>query len=124
MRDLDSVLRDLSHAFLHLELDGKVPTIDSRTPEGDTPLHLAAHYGDSEAIGILVAAGADINAIGDMGYTPLHYAVASEFVGSVDALLKLGASPSILNEFEKSPETNAQQTGIRELFALFGNHAV
>jgi ankyrin repeat protein len=38
------------------------------------PLHLAAHKGDVAALKRLLAAGADVNARGDHGRTPLHVA--------------------------------------------------
>ncbi|NIN34750.1 MAG: ankyrin repeat domain-containing protein, partial [Gammaproteobacteria bacterium] len=39
------------------------------------PIHVAAAWGDCEAISILVDAGADINARGERGFTPLMEAV-------------------------------------------------
>src|SRR4051794_40369406 len=119
IRDLESVLRDLEDGFLNITLDGKSLTINSRTPEGDTPLHLAAHRSDAQAIAVLAAAGADLNARGDMSSTPLHYAVASRCVPAADTLLKLGASPSIRNEFGKSPADDARASGMSELVAVF-----
>ena len=45
---------------------------------GDTPLHAVVFWNNVEALEALLAAGADANAIGEMGKTPMHYAVASE----------------------------------------------
>ncbi|MCC7035773.1 MAG: ankyrin repeat domain-containing protein [Alphaproteobacteria bacterium] len=69
------------------------------TPEGDTCLHIAAIRGDLRLVKILVEAGLDVNFIGDMGYTPLHYASKGKHQKVVDFLLRAGAQPDIKNEF-------------------------
>jgi ankyrin repeat protein len=46
-------------------------TINDRDLLGDTPLHVASQMGDAIAVQVLVDAGADPNAIGDRGRTPL-----------------------------------------------------
>lgn len=69
-------------------------------PDGDTCLHIAAHRDDLESIRLLLKAGLDVNARGDMGYTPLHYARSREVF---DVLLASNADPSIKNEFGKVP---------------------
>ena len=45
---------------------------DTRNAQGNTPLHLAALYGNSKAKELLIAAGADVSAVNDDGYTPLQ----------------------------------------------------
>lgn len=45
-----------------------------KDPQGITPLHEAAAYGNSEAFFILLQAGADIHAVSNLVETPLHAA--------------------------------------------------
>ncbi|PLY02238.1 MAG: hypothetical protein C0624_09160 [Desulfuromonas sp.] len=73
---------------------------------GTTPLHIAATWGDCEAIQLLVAAGADLNAQGECGFTPLMEAVAQANVEAVEQLIELGAAP-IENEEGYSPSAFA-----------------
>ncbi len=43
--------------------------------DNDRPLHVAAMWGDVEAIDMLVAAGAEVDARGEFNFTPLRNAV-------------------------------------------------
>ena len=70
-----------------------------RTPEGDSCLHIAAIRGDFRAVKLLIEAGLDVNFIGDMGYTPLHYASKGNHQTIVDFMLSKGAQSNITNEF-------------------------
>lgn len=49
-------------------------SVHSRDGAGDTLLHHACRYGDLESARILIDAGADVNATGEHGATPLHMA--------------------------------------------------
>ena len=50
-----------------------------------------SNWGDCEAIYLLVEAGADINAKGERGYTPLHCAAEQNHFKAIKLLLALGA---------------------------------
>ena len=71
--------------------------VNSRSYLGDTPLHVAAIWGDVEAIKLLVEAGADINTPDSFGETALHDAALQKHRAAYDLLLLLGADPSINN---------------------------
>ncbi len=86
---------------------------------GDTLLHLAARIGVVEDIEVLVSAGAHINALEDLGYTPLHVAVLGGNLSSVLKMLELGADPSLKNEFGETAEMVARQLGHREITDVF-----
>ncbi len=64
----------------------------------DQPIHIACLHKNDTLVRLLIAAGADVNALGDFGKTPLHYAV---FEGDdystkiVKRLLDAGADPNI-----------------------------
>ena len=60
----------------HLSADPAA--VDSRSPEGFAPLHLAAFFGGADTVRLLLAAGADANAddANAPGVHPLHSAAA------------------------------------------------
>ncbi|MBT28688.1 MAG: hypothetical protein CMO01_03425 [Thalassobius sp.] len=74
--------------------------LDSGTDPGssdmlrNTALHQAAFYGYEKIIELLVAKGADINAVNEAGQTPLYSAIHADHVQAVEALLNHGASLS------------------------------
>jgi ankyrin repeat protein len=70
-----------------------------RAPDGDRLIHIAALRGDADTVELLLAAGEDINAIGDMGDTPAHYAAMGEHRQLFDLLLGRGADKSATNKF-------------------------
>jgi uncharacterized protein len=50
-----------------------------------------------------MAAGADVNAVGDLGNTPLHHAASLGLELIAKRLLERGANPAIRNEFGQTP---------------------
>jgi len=67
---------------------------------GDALLHIASQRGDQRTVELLLRAGVDVNLVGDMGNTALHYARTEDVVR---ILLSHGASTEICNEFGKRP---------------------
>jgi ankyrin repeat protein len=59
------------------------------TPDGWTPLHLAAFFGRADAVDVLLAAGADVRAVSrnHEGSMPLHAALAGRGVGRITTVL-------------------------------------
>ena len=80
----------------------EIRKFDQRNFMEDTVLHTVCSWGDIDAVKILVAAGADINAKGDQGATPLFNAVISENSEVVSFLLKSGADPKITNDYKRN----------------------
>ena len=58
---------------------------------GGGPLHYAVHEGDTEALRMLLEAGADVNARDEWGHTPLYMAVNGKDVAATRMLLEAGA---------------------------------
>jgi ankyrin repeat protein len=75
--------------------------IAAKTPDGDTPLHIACWQKQIAIIGTILAYRPDLNVRGCYGRTPLHYAVhegRAISVPVVGVLLAMGADPSIRDD--------------------------
>src|SRR5689334_9352436 len=73
--------------------DGRPP--DDAAPGELTALAWAARTGATDAINVLIDAGADVNRRDDRnGWTPLLHAVHKQQAGAVRALLERGADPN------------------------------
>jgi len=67
--------------------------VDSRTPDGFTPLHLAAFFGAPTVVAELIGAGADLDAVAEnaMRVQPLHAATAGRHGDCAALLIDAGA---------------------------------
>ena len=119
---LQAVLASIAHIMFPGDDAPREIGLDTRSSDGDTPLHVFAWRKDLAAARLLIAAGADPNAIGDMGETPLHVAVRQDMPELAEALLAAGASPDIVSEFEETPRVMALREGgqIAGVFRRFG----
>ena len=75
---LEEILASTSDILYPAELGEKPVTINSTDCDGDTPLHVMVWRKDRYAVNLLIEAGADVNAAGDMTETPLHVAIGQE----------------------------------------------
>lgn len=82
---------------------------------GSQVIHLAAFANHCNDIVAFVQAGANTNALGDLGLRPLHYAVLGGAVDAVHVLLQSGADAHYENEFGETP---AQMAHILDEAAL------
>lgn len=108
MRTVEEILQSTSDSLFPAELGRRRVAIDSRDCDGDTPLHVLLWRKDFGGAKDLIEAGADPNAIGDMGETPLHVAIRQEVPDIVDLLLAAGADPNIVSEFGETPRSMAK----------------
>jgi ankyrin repeat protein len=74
---------------------------------GATPLHWAARYGNKEAIAVLLAAGADLNAVCKRGRTVLSWAVQSRSVDCCRTILTAATDISIDTSRRPAPVSGA-----------------
>ncbi len=73
---------------------------------GDQLLHIAAQRGDLRTVELLVRAGVDVDKLGDMECTALHYAKLKGHENVAKFLLAHGASPTKRNAFGHLPGQN------------------
>ncbi len=59
----------------------------------------------------MLAAGAIVNAIGDMGSTPLHVAIAQEDTAMIELLLEARATVTNTSEFGSTELQDAERKG-------------
>ena len=111
----DVLLKYRTHPeFLGIDLT----RADQRGALDDTPLHIAARKGELEDIVVLVAHGADVNALGDLRNTPLHAAALTGQINVLRKLLELGGNPNLVNEFSETPLQVARNGGHTEIASL------
>lgn len=84
---------------------------DQRNFLDDTVLHTVCSWGELDAVKTLVAAGANVNARGDQGVTPLFNAVIGENADVISFLLKSGADPRIPNNYKRLVLDYAKNVG-------------
>jgi RNA polymerase sigma factor (sigma-70 family) len=71
--------------------------LDTDSPEGFTPLALAAHFGHLEVMRLLIDRGADVNRVAThrLAVTPLHAALFGRQVGAALLLIERGADVAL-----------------------------
>lgn len=112
-------------------LEGDIPGTRDRLVAGDeigladrqsfTALHFAAQQSQTEAVRVLLEAGAPVDPRDRFGNTPLWRAVFNSRgqEATVEALLQAGADPDISNQAGATPRDLATRMGADEIAALF-----
>ncbi len=96
-------------AINHGSILGNINTngndVNARSPDGLTPLHLAAMYSDKpQVIKVLIKKDADIDARDILGRTPLHWAAALNKNPEITKeLLENGAKPNVCEASGNTP---------------------
>ena len=111
-------------------LAGVNGALDSCSPEGFTPLALAAHFGHEETVEFLLTQGADVNAVSrnELGVTPLHAALYGRRTGVAKLLLRHGADVNVRRGGKGIPRAGwtplhyAAGYGFAELIVPFLDH--
>ena len=97
--------------------------VNEFSPDGFSPIALAAYFGHPDIVQILAEAGADVDAQArnPMKVAAIHAAVASRNARAVDILLRHGADPNLPQQNDVTPmqvaETNKDEAIISALRA-------
>jgi uncharacterized protein len=99
-------------------------SVNSYSPDGFTPLALAAYFGHPEVVETLLAAGANpnIQAQNSMKVAPIHAAVAARNTRTVEILLRNGADANLQQQQGFTPMQAAVQNGDQAIIDLLKNH--
>ena len=76
---------------------------DARNDEDNCSVHVAACYGRSKILRLLLDSGANVNIKGRDGQTPLHFATRNNRPICVDTLLENGADPNCCDINGRTP---------------------
>ena len=76
--------------------------VDAKT-SGETPLHWAARFGQSQVAELLIAEGADVNAKNVVGQTPLHLAAGASHKEIIELLIAEGAEVNAKTKRGETP---------------------
>jgi uncharacterized protein len=113
---LDELLQTIADVLFPADDEPRHITLESAGLDGDTPLHVFLWRRDDSSARLLVAHGANVNAIGDMGETPLHVAMRHAAPETIAALLAAGAKADIVSEFGQTPLQVAELHGRLRVF--------
>ncbi|KDR19828.1 transient receptor potential cation channel subfamily A member 1-like isoform X1 [Zootermopsis nevadensis] len=105
---------------LMLMLEGDFSTcrmidLDAMDEWGNTALHVAARYGSSDVVDILLRNGADINVMDGSGETALHIAARDGNQDTVVVLMKHGAD-LMFTKFRNPPLSQIDRVTLRRFF--------
>lgn len=92
--------------------------VNQKSNFGDYPIHIASVRGDMNEMKILLDNGANINAIGEHGYTALHNAVEQGHIKMVEFLLNQGIDTTIKNINHLTAKELAQITDNQEIYKM------
>jgi ankyrin repeat protein len=92
--------------------------IDSKDPEGHTPLFLAVREGHRDVVAVLVRAAANVNVTNPIGSTPLLWAASEGDFAVVQLLLANGADVNVENEAGCTPLLWAASEGHEKIVTL------
>ena len=98
-------------------LDAEPALAQTWSADGFTALHLAAFFGQEDAVKILLERGAEVNLVArhsSIHVTPLHSAAAGSHAAIVKLLLEHGADPNAAQDGGFTPLHSAAQNDDRE----------
>ena len=111
-----------NRAELEQILRQKPELANHRDEDGQSACHLAADKGATDALNLLLDAGADGSAADDDGITVLHAAVIGECIEACRLLLAHGVDPDQPDVDGDTPRKCAEEDGSEAMKALFAGY--
>jgi ankyrin repeat protein len=110
-------------AMLRTALAGGAKATNITSPYDGTALIAAAHLGHDEVVRILIAAGAPLDHVNNLGWTALIESIVlgdggKRHVACLEALVKAGADVNIADRSGATPLTLAKRRDYREMAAI------
>ena len=119
MATLEELLQSVSDVMFP-DGQGRAVSLASHGYDGDTALHVFARRDDIVSAKVLLEAGAEPNARGEMEDTPLQVAITQGNAELAALLLSYGADPELRSAFGSSARELAAESG-GAVAALFSN---
>ena len=109
--------------MLKTALKGGAKATNITSPYDGTALIAAAHLGHDEVVRTLIAAGAPLDHVKNLGWTALIESIVlgdggKRHVACLDALVKAGANVNIADRSGATPLTLAKRRGYTEMVAI------
>lgn len=108
-------------AILYI-LDNSPVPVDVQTIDGWTPFHYAVNNGYLSTVEMLVARGANINAVDKFKRSALHWAVRYNFVELVEYLLSIGINSDIIDVEERTAFEIAKSMANIDMMAVLNEY--
>ena len=111
--------------MLKLALAGGCNPKNITSPYQGTALIAAAHLGHAEVVRVLIAAGAPLDHVNNLGWTALIESIVlgnggRNHIDTLDALVKAGANVNLADRAEATPLTLAKGRGYAEMVRILG----
>lgn len=91
----------------------RLTSVNQRGGFMSRPLHIAVYRERANEVGLLLAAGADPNAAGEYGETPLQVAITCRNKQIIEQLLQAGARCSVKDEKGRDAYATADVVGFQ-----------
>jgi len=104
-------------------LDAYPDLVNDVSTGGAQPLHMAGMSRTNQlSAALLIARGADVEALDTYGMTPLHRMASNNLAVGAPALLAAGADPSAKGGIRQTPMDIARQSGAADVIAALQAH--
>ena len=109
--------------FLKVALDGGCSPKNITSPYDGTALIAAAHLGHAEVVRVLIAAGAPLDHVNNLGWTALMESIVlgnggKNHTDSLEALVKAGANVNIADRQGVTPLGHAKARGYADMVRI------